>query len=106
MTKVYVRRHARRTKGHTYRRVEQLEKLARDVVGDSGSPNLYFVSDAKGVIMVTKDLDAAHEAWRNLPRNKESSLEDRKTGVLASTEPVDDTPGARLVTYDDVRRKR
>lgn len=102
---VYVKRHARRTTGYRYRRVKQLESLARDLVGDNKSPNLYFVSDDKGIIMVTSDLDVAHAAWRNLPRNKESSLEDRKTGVLASTEPVDDTPGARLVTYDDVRER-
>ena len=84
----------------------QLEDMARDMVGDNGSPNLYFVSihgpgePRTGIFLVTSDFDVAYDAWRKLPRDTETALEDRQTGTIASTEPESDKRGARFVTYD------
>ena len=80
---------------------KELEGLARNLVGDNEKPNLYFVSDKGGVLLVTTDFIMAHGTWKQLPRDQESALEDRLVGVLASTEPESDSPKARLVTYDD-----
>lgn len=82
-------------------RIKQLETLASNVIGDGKSPNLYFVSEfSKGVVMVSRDFDAAYSYWKSLPRTIETSLEDRKIGVICSTCPVADG-AAKLVTYDD-----
>jgi hypothetical protein len=81
-------------------KIEVFAEMARNLVGDNGSPNLYFVSDRSGVFLITSDFDVAHEIWKSLPTDQETTLEDRKTGVLASTEPESNERGARLVTYD------
>jgi hypothetical protein len=39
------------------RKVPELEALARDRVGDGGSPALFFVTDAGVVVTVTRDFD-------------------------------------------------
>jgi hypothetical protein len=80
-------------------RVEALERLASELVGDGELPNLYFVSDHEGIILISQDFDIAHEAWQELPYDKESSLEDRLSGVICSTSPRDDSD--ELETWDD-----
>ena len=92
--------------------LKKFDDMARGLVGDSGRPDLYFVSDKRGVFLVTTDFPSAYFAWRRLPRDEESALEDRQIGVIASTEPdkelelVDvlaNTPPPRMVTFDDSR---
>jgi hypothetical protein len=83
-------------------RIELLEGLASQVIGDGQKPNLYFVTVEGNVVLVSRDFDIAYDHWRYLPRNVETALEDRLIGVICSTEPVED--GAKqLVTYDDSR---
>jgi len=84
---------------------EKFEDMAREMVGDGGSPNVFFVSDEHGIFLITTDFDTAHEVWTRLPTTRESSLEDRKTGTIASTEPGGDWPGAPLVSYDDSKMR-
>jgi len=82
-------------------KIRQLEELASEVIGDGGSPNLYFVTEAgRGVILVSRDFDVAYDHWRHMPRSIETSLEDRKIGTICSTQPVEDG-SKELTTYDD-----
>lgn len=96
------------------RRIPALESMARDMVGDSGTPDLFFVTDRGVVVMVARSFPAAHREWSRLAQRRdmgtgdprgllESALENRRTGVLASVEPESDEPGARLVVRDDSR---
>ena len=78
-----------------------LEAFVSEMVGDDGSPNLYFVSIKGNCHLVTRDPHVAHEFWRKLPRHVETCLEDRQTGVLCSNEPEDDEPGSPLRWHDD-----
>lgn len=81
----------------------QLEALASEVIGDGQSPNLYFVTVAgRGVILVSREFDTAYDCWRFLPRSIETTLEDRKIGVICSTEPIEEG-SKKLVTHDDSR---
>lgn len=84
-------------------RLEVLEKLARELVGDGKSPNLFFVSCEGNIILISRDFDVAYEKWLQHAdqRDHESALEDRQTGVIASVEPESDEPGADLVVHDD-----
>lgn len=79
-------------------KITQLQDMARDMVGDSGTPNLFFVTEEGVVTTVTRNLDLARQAWRLLPRNRESAIEDRQTGVLCSVEQGED---GRWFAYDD-----
>ena len=90
-------------------RITEMEALARDMVGDGKMPNVYFVSefskgkDGPGLVMISRDLNAAYTFWQSLPRTFETTLEDRLTGVLASTEPIED--GSKILrTWDDTAR--
>lgn len=80
--------------------VRVLETLARDVIGDAQSPNLYFVTDRGKVQTVTTDYPTARDHYNRLahrlPR-MECALEDRGYGCIADVAPSSDTPGARLV---------
>ena len=81
-------------------RIERLEKMASDLIGDGKSPNLFFVTQGGNVILVTQRKDFAVSAWEAIATlREESAVEDRKTGVLYSVEPESDEPGARLVKY-------
>lgn len=81
-------------------KIKELEAIAREMVGDGQSPNLFFVS-RKGIIeMVTGDFQAAYKFWKNLPRDVETMLEDRKWGVIADTSPEEEN-SIKLVTWDD-----
>jgi hypothetical protein len=80
---------------------KELNALATELVGDSKKPNLFFVCDAKGdVQMVTSDFNAAYSFWNNLPNCSERTLEDRRWGVICSTEPEREG-STRFVTHDD-----
>lgn len=86
------------------KRIEALEAIARDMVGDGQTPDVFFVSDEGRIVAIETDAQRAYDRWRELaarsPR-KESALENRTYGVLASVEPKDDSPNARLVVLDD-----
>jgi hypothetical protein len=85
-------------------KIEQLQTLARDMVGDDGKPDLFFVTDQGIVVTISRDFDTAHKHWEELARRSprvECALENRRTGVLASVEPDSDEPGARLEVRDD-----
>jgi hypothetical protein len=84
-----------------------LKELPRDMVGDNGSPNVYFVTDCGATVTVTLDGLTAYAHWRRLADRRprvECALEDRKFGCMASVEPreenstdlvvIDDTPSA------------
>jgi len=86
------------------KRIESLENIARETVGDGKSPNLFFVSVEGNIGMITQDFLAAYRYWRDLPRNIETALEDRKTGTICDTTPIEDG-SAILRTYDDAPRK-
>lgn len=76
----------------------ELNKLATELVGDNKSPNLFFVSVGGDTMLITSDFALAYDAWAKLPRNIETSIEDRKNGVLASTAPIeDDSPILRTI---------
>lgn len=85
-------------------RLEFLEALARELVGDGKSPNLFFVSSEGNVILISRDFDVAYLKWKQhaQDRDHESALEDRQYGVISSVEPSEDESG-RLVVRDDSR---
>jgi hypothetical protein len=81
-----------------------LNDMARQMVGDSQKPNLFFVTDVGNVVGVHTEFGAAYLHFKDLARReprKECALEDRSFGVIASVEPESDEPGARLVLHDD-----
>lgn len=61
-------------------RIAAFEKMARSMVGDGKSPNVYFVCQGGNVVCVTTNRDLADEAYEQC--YGEVTLEDRKTGVL------------------------
>ena len=83
------------------RKIAALEDMARTMVGDGGSPNLFFVTDRGVVVSVSRSFDVAYAHWQDLESLKgECALEDRQTGVLASRSP-DEERGPGLFTCDD-----
>lgn len=80
--------------------VAALDQLARDYVGDGGSPNAFFVSVKGRVLMVSFDFLPAYQTWKawSSPIEEETTLEDRQHGVLASVEPDEGT--GRLRRFD------
>ena len=81
------------------REITQLEQLARDVIGDTKAPELYFVSDQGVIVTVTRSAAIAYAHWKQLAARRplvESALEQRSYGVLASVEPADDTGVLRV----------
>jgi hypothetical protein len=90
-------------------KIERLEQVARDMVGDGGKPNLFFVTDQGIVVAITRDFDSAFLQWKDLADRRpraECAIEDRKTGVLAAVEPENDEPGAKLIMYNDTSMLR
>lgn len=85
------------------KRIEPLEKVAQEMVGDGKSPNVFFVSRDGNIILISLSFVTAYEAWREISnqRTTETALEDRQTGVLAAIEPESEHRGAKLVRYDD-----
>lgn len=89
------------------KRIGALEKLASAVIGDGKAPNLFFVSLEGNVILISRDFEIAYQVWKNISdqRVRETSLEDRQTGVLASVEPEEE--GSKtLRRIDDTRMIR
>lgn len=75
-------------------KIETLEAIPRKMVGDGKAPNVYFVSTLKdGVILITRDFQAAYDYWRNLPKAVHPILEDRQTGVLGDCEQDENEEG-------------
>jgi hypothetical protein len=91
-------------------KINQLEKLASELVGDGKRPNLFFVSVAGEVRLIARDFDLAYDAWRGLPYScglsphAEVLLEDRLHGVICQTQLEVERPdtGAKVrITIDD-----
>jgi hypothetical protein len=82
------------------KKIKELETLATELVGDGKTPNMFFVSGHDGVcILITPQFDIAYYQWESLPRDKERTLEDRKTGVICHTARHEDS--GRMITTDD-----
>ena len=84
-------------------KIKELNKLATEMVGDSGKPNVFFVSLEGNVQMVTTDFWQAYDYWKSLtPRlsGKETMLEDRKYGVICDRSPSEHNAG-KLMTWDE-----
>jgi len=68
------------------RPLEELEDLARQLVGDQGAPNVFFVTDKRGtVVAVILEEEAA---LRFAQRNGSAAVEDRSTGVVWEGGPI------------------
>jgi len=78
------------------------------MVGDGGSPNVFFVTRQGDVLLISLDFDAAYSFWKSISRNMEyeTGLEDRQYGTLAAVEPRDDADDAPLIRYDDTHMLR
>jgi hypothetical protein len=84
-------------------RIEALENIARTMVGDGGRPDLFIVCDRGVVVTITRQFDIAYHHWQELAERMplvESSIENRRYGVIASVEPIDDD-SPKLVVRDD-----
>lgn len=83
-------------------RFKPFEDMARDMVGDGKTPDLFFVSVAGNIVTVSLDFQSAYEEWRVRSRGNrvETSLEDRLYGTIASVEPEDDG-SPKLIRHDD-----
>lgn len=81
-------------------KIDELEAVARHLVGDGKRPNLFFVSaQPMGLILVTRGFHTAHLIWRQLPKNIETCLEDRLFGTICSNEPEEDD-SLKLISLD------
>lgn len=78
---------------------EEANDLARDMVGDDQSPNVFFVTFQGMVRYIYTEFESAYACWRNLTTAEETALEDRQYGVICCTEPDEETDV--LVTHDD-----
>lgn len=85
-------------------RYEPFEAMAREMVGDGKQPNLFFVAVAGNIVSISLDFRTAYAEWRarSLGLKIETSLEDRRFGVIASVEPEEDND-SKLVRRDDSR---
>jgi hypothetical protein len=90
--------------------IDALNALASRFVGDGNHLNFYFVTDRGHTLTVTDDYQLALMRWEASARETplhECTLEDRLTGIIASIEPLDDTPDAPLVRLNpDYREDR
>lgn len=85
------------------RKIEQLEELARTMVGDGKAPNLYFVTVEGVVTTVTRSLERAKWEWsRNVSedRRRATSVEDRRQGSVCQHDRDEDN-GGKWFTCDD-----
>lgn len=86
------------------KKIKALEELARNMVGDGESPNLFFVSDCGAIITITRDFQVAYSEWKKLafrsPRLP-CMLEDRKTGVICDVDKDEYSKDGRLILRDD-----
>src|SRR5574343_68620 len=80
-----------------------LDIMATNMVGDGGKPNRYFVSLNGKVVGVHTSFRSSYEHWKEVSSKnpeKETALEDRMFGVIASVEP-DEELGGMLIRHDD-----
>ena len=87
-------------------KIKQLQELARDMIGDEKTPNLFFVSEQGVIITVTRDFEIAYTQWKHLEASffrVECALEDRRYGTICSVEPRTDDMGnnKQMITIDD-----
>lgn len=73
-------------------RLKILNDLPVEMVGDGGSPNVFFVSLEGNVLLVSLDFNVAYHFWRLISskKDRETSLEDRQHGTMASVEPLEE----------------
>lgn len=86
------------------RKIKPMQDMPVTMVGDGGSPDVFFVTDQGVTVTITTHFGTAYNHWRRMARStpkRECALEDRRWGCICAVEPVDETPGARLVTLDD-----
>lgn len=70
-------------------KVDQLNTLAKAMVGDSQTPNVFFVSVGVNTQLITTDFNQAYLFWKGLSRTQrtqEPALADRIYGVICSVE--------------------
>ena len=89
-------------------KVNELNALATQLVGDCKTPNVFFVTLKGDTILVAVDFAQAYGYWRSLANTrKECMLEDRMTGVICEAGPVyDDNDKPKPGTFqrrDDAR---
>lgn len=86
------------------RRYELLEEMAREMVGDGKEPDLFFVGLEGNVVSISLNFATAYDEWIRLSRGnrRETVLEDRWFGTIASVEPEDEA-GKKLIRIDDSR---
>lgn len=80
-----------------------LNIMASNMVGDDGNPNRYFVSLGNNVVGVHTSFRSSYEHWKRVSSKnpeKETALEDRRFGVIASMEPDEERSGM-LIRIDD-----
>jgi hypothetical protein len=87
------------------KRCNDLEQLACNMVGDGKAPNIFFVTVEGSVQLISLDVELAYTAWRRIPRNIESSLEDRQYGTICTVEPEHDG-SKKLIVIDDFQSVR
>ncbi len=90
-------------------KINQLNSLAYDMVGDGQTPNVFFVTLKGDVVLVTVDVAQAYGYWRGLANaRKECGLEDRMIGTVCEAGPIYDENGmAKPQTFqriDDAKR--
>jgi hypothetical protein len=88
-------------------RIQKLEKLVSEMVGDSGKPNLFFVTLEGQCILIARDFSIAHRTWVSISRGqrtKETTLEDRQTGIIASNGIEEMEDGTEKWMYHDDSR--
>lgn len=83
-------------------RLKILNDLPVNMVGDGGSPNVFFVSLEGNVLLISLDFNVSYHFWRLISskRDKDTTLEDRQHGVLASVEPEEEGSD-KLIRIDD-----
>ena len=84
------------------KKIEVLEELARNIIGDGKTPDVFFVSDNGTIVTITTDFPTAYFAWESLKNaypQRECALENRTWGVICAVEPIED--GGTVLTVSD-----
>jgi uncharacterized protein YycO len=70
------------------KKIQALENMACNMVGDGKTPSLFFVTRDGVVVTVTRDFSIAYSHWNNIANygGHTTSIEDRKNGVICSYE--------------------
>ncbi len=84
-------------------RFQVLERLASEIIGDGKKPDLFFVTIAGKVVVVTQNLEIARRAWEEFaaPMDIETSIEDRLVGTLASITPDPEEADGDLIRIEN-----